>query len=137
MRLLGAILTATTVGIALSGCVAPNRYPNIVPATEADAQLAAGPVICDGPEQCNLWWRRAQLWIARNSAYKLQVISDTVLETYGARPGSTGWAFGATREPLQDGAEQIELSPNCGKYAQCTENPVTLRAEFARYIMSR
>lgn len=82
-------------------------------------------------------WRRAQFWIARTSAYKLQVISDTVLETYGAKNGSTGWAFGATREPLQDGAEEISLSPSCGSYPQCTDNPVALRADFARYVTAK
>lgn len=133
---LRAFIAATILIAVLPGCVAPNRYPNVTHATDADAQLAAGPLVCDGPEQCTLWWRRAQIWIARTSAYKLQVISDTVLETYGARPGSTGWAFSATREPLKDGAEQIELSPHCGSYPQCTESPVTLRADFARYVMS-
>lgn len=130
---LGGLLGALC--IALLGCVSPNRFPNVAPATDADAELAAKPLICVGPEQCSLWWRRAQFWIARSSAYKLQVISDTVLETYGARNGSTGWAFSATREPLQDGAEQIELSPSCGRYPQCIENPLKLRAEFARYLL--
>lgn len=119
---------------ALIGCVPISRYPTVHPASEADADEAQRPIVCVGTEQCALWWRRAQLWISRNSGYKLQVISDTVLETYGARPGSTSWAFGATREPLGDGREQIELSPSCGSTPQCTQNALTLRADFSRYV---
>lgn len=119
---------------ALSGCVPISRYPPVQPATEADGDEAQRPIVCAGTDQCALWWRRAQLWIARNSGYKLQVISDTVLETYGARPGSTSWAFSATREPLGEGREQIELDPSCGSQPQCTQNALTLRADFSRYV---
>ena len=63
----------------LSGCV---QTPIAIEPPAASAQ----PVLCVNRSQCDVYWQRAQAWVANNSVYRLQTVTDTVLETAGPQP---------------------------------------------------
>lgn len=69
--LLGAALFAT-----LSGCAVSQLTP-------AQLQEANDPLICSGKEECDLFWQRAQIYIANHSFWKIQIANDVVIQTYG------------------------------------------------------
>ena len=48
---------------------------------------AMEPVGCIDPIQCELYWQRAKVWISSNSYYRVQLSSDSVIETYGPYAG--------------------------------------------------
>lgn len=43
---------------------------------------AGGSVECQGA-QCALMWQRVQTWVATNSRYRIQIATDSILQTFG------------------------------------------------------
>lgn len=104
------------------------------PPSEADVAEAYAPLVCVGAQQCTEWWRRSQVWVANNSGFKIQILSDAIIETYNPPNYSLRWAFSVTREPIGEGKEQIKIAPNCGPVPICQDYPQTLMAKFKRYV---
>lgn len=79
------------------------------------AEEAARPVPCATKQECDVYWQRAQIWITKNSPYRIQVVTDTVLSTYGPSGlSSPGPGYSLARVPNgTDGAATIEVSLQC------------------------
>ena len=113
----------------LSGCV---QTPIAVepPAASAD------PVLCVNRSQCDVYWQRAQAWVANNSVYRLQTVTDTVLETAGPQAARTGLAYRVTRVPdNQDGA-RIYVMAACGNAVACNPAPSDAVNAFKRFVVN-
>lgn len=55
--------------------------------------------------QCDRMWQAAQVWIAQNAAFRMQIANETVIETFGPRGGPVGAAaFTLTRQRNDIGA---------------------------------
>ncbi|MDM0032380.1 hypothetical protein QTI33_09610 [Variovorax sp. J22P271] len=72
-----------------------------------------------GKEQCDLYWRRAQAWIGINSRFKLQTVSDTVLETFTPPEASPYYAFRIVREPKEADTDRIWVAVSCRNMFGC------------------
>jgi len=114
---------------ALPGCV---QTPIAVepPATSAE------PVLCVDRSQCDVYWQRAQAWVANNSVYRLQTITDTVLETAGPQPARTGLAFRITRVPDNQEGARIYVMAACGNSVACNPAPSDAVIAFKRFVVN-
>ena len=92
----------------------------------------AKPLECKGADECTRLWRRAQVWVAQNAGFKIQVATDAIIETYNAPIYSNQWAMRVVRIPKSDGVEEIDLTPNCGQVPLCTISPEKLIVRFKR-----
>lgn len=105
------------------------------PPSAAEIVDAAVPLRCTSQQQCDRWWRAAQVWIANNAGLKLQVATDAVLQTYGSTASIPRWAFTVTREPMDGGVEAIEIRVQCAKGYACTPAYETVIADFKRTLL--
>jgi len=114
---------------SLAGCA------NITPSASAiDTAAANEPLYCEGAQQCSDYWKRAQVWVASNSTYRMQLASDSVITTFGPRNGDLNFAFQVTREPQGGGREQIRIAMACGNMFGCRSNRDTVTAAFKAYV---
>jgi hypothetical protein len=120
--------------LALVVACAPFKQVGPMPPSDADIADAKAPLICEGREQCDRWWRTAQVWVVRNAGYKVQIATDAIIETYNPTRHGNGWAFQVTRSPEADGRELIEAKAICGTPAACTPAYESVVADFKRAV---
>lgn len=119
---MATLLTA----VMLSGCAAQQ-------ASNLSAE-ALDPVVCEGTEQCSLYWKRAQLWIATNSRWKIQNATEVVITTYTPTNSSAYFGFQVIREPIDTkGRERIGIQPICVNIFGCGDLNGTV-VSFKRYV---
>lgn len=92
------------------------------------------PLICQGAEQCSLYWRRAQVWIAGNSRWKIQTATDSVITTYTPTRGEVSWGYQVLRIPQASGAENIRIYPSCANMFGCRPRDVEVAAAFKAFV---
>jgi hypothetical protein len=113
----------------LTGCT---QMP--APAELAANPTTAEPVLCVDKVQCDLYWRRAQAWVANNSEYRLQTVTDTVIETYGPIAPRRGLAFRITKVPDDKEGARIYALPACSNAFGCTPAPTDAVVAFKRFV---
>lgn len=117
---------AAIVCLAMSGCAGMQPSNLSAEATE--------PLICENADQCSLYWKRAQLWVAKNSRWKIQSATDVVITTYTPVRSSAEFGFQITREPLDVGPkERIAMQPICVNMFGCGDLNATV-VSFKRYV---
>ena len=84
--------------------------------------------ICESAEDCAAKWEAAQLWIVKNAGYKLQIVTDVLLETYGSRDMSL--AVRVTKEPIGGGKYKLVATIGCNNPFGCTTNPKKALSDF-------
>ena len=113
----------------LTGCT---QMPT--PAELAANPTTAEPVLCVDKAQCDLYWRRAQAWVANNSEYRLQTVTDTIIETYGPIAPRRGLAFRITKVPDDREGARIYALPACSNAFGCTPAPTDAVVAFKRFV---
>lgn len=108
---------------ALVGCAAPPRYQ-------------PEPILCLDRPQCDAMWSRAQLFIVQKSGYRLQVATDSVLQTFGPMGASTALAFTVTRELAPDGSGVISMSAACDNMFGCIPSVTLTGQQFRDYLIN-
>src|SRR5215218_5815729 len=116
---------------ALSACV-PMQYSDQVTSNP----VSADPVLCIDKAQCDVYWQRAQAWVANNSAYRLQTVTDTVIETSGPLPGRSGLAFRVTKVPDDKDGARIFAVPVCSNAFGCSPAPMDAVKAFKQFVRS-
>ena len=112
----------------LAGCASPSTND----LTPDDVAQLQEPLECQGKAACDLMWRRAQLWVAQHSGYKIQLATDVIIETHNARDYSLRWAMRVIRDPITAERDRISLIPSCGNAPLCSGSASKLDAEFRR-----
>lgn len=75
--------------------------------------VATARLVCPDPE-CTTTWAAAQTWLAKNSRYRLQMVNDSVIQTYGPHERvHDAVAYTLTREPAGGGRTMIVISGAC------------------------
>lgn len=79
-------------------------------------------------------WQKAQLWVAKNSGWKIQLSNDVIIQTFG--PGdSTNVAYTITKEPLSQDTYKIVMEASCGNMFGCVpKSPTERLIEFNSYL---
>lgn len=88
----------------------------------------------DIPKQCTAMWEAAQVWVVQNSAFKLQIATDVILETYAPPEYDGGLAVRVVKEPTGPGSYRFNTTVYCNNLLACHSNQwVALRA-FQQYV---
>lgn len=111
----------------LAGCASAPKDPAVV----AEAHR---PLICKDKAQCDLYWSRAQAWVANNGGYRIQTVSDSVISTYGPFGGKVDLASQVTREAAADGSARIRIRLSCDNLFGCRPTPEEGAVSFKRYV---
>jgi hypothetical protein len=98
--------------------------------------ISAEPVLCVDRAQCDVYWQRAQAWVANNSAYRLQTITDTVIETAGPLAARTSLAYRITRVPDDQQGARIYVMAACGHLAGCNPASSDAVVAFKRFVVN-
>ena len=121
--------TASLLAIFLAGCAGPQ------PLTPEQTKMMVGAV-CNSPSECTIMWQRAQLWLANNSIWRIQLANDTLLQTFG--PGSsnsTELAYTITKTPIGGDKYQIRMRAGCDNIFGCLPKSAVERIiEFNTYL---
>lgn len=126
---IAAILLVAMPAPAMAG---HKKDPKMEAALE---RLAATPVTCADEADCRLKWARAVAWVAENSAFKIQIANDTLIQTFGPSGYIHGTAFIVTRMPAASG-EVFDLRPMCESQPYCGLSPRDYKAKFAVAVMN-
>lgn len=121
-------LMTCTFTAFLAACAIPNQP------LSAEEQNQLAPVECHGEVQCTKMWQRAQLWIAKNSAYKIQMANDVVIETYNPREHDVNLGFSLVKEPKGGDMYEINSRAGCSNMWGCRPHPNKARAALHRFI---
>ena len=124
-------------GLLLCPAVAALSSCTQVPSSElATTPESSVPVLCTSKTQCDAFWQRAQAWVANNSGYRMQTITDIVIETYGPLSSQTGLAFRITKVPDDKEGARIFVLPLCGNVFGCSPTPTDAAIAFKRFVRS-
>ena len=101
-------LAATAAALALmAGCAqSPERQ-----ALMSEAQRTVP--VCDGERDCTAKWEAAQLWVVRNAGFKIQTVTNVLIQTFNASNHSIYLAATITKEPQGGGRYRILSSFGC------------------------
>ncbi len=134
------LLTAVLLSITLSGCAAVDGYyekRGEVAAKKRERQKIVSSIVedvpvCDGEAQCTAMWEAAQLWVAKNAGYKIQILSNVLIETYSSTDMSL--AARITKEPVSSGKYKIVALVRCSNPFGCITKPDLAVADFNQRI---
>lgn len=115
----------------LAGCA---QTPTV--GQNAASSASAEPVLCINKPQCDVYWQRAQAWVANNSAYRLQTITNTVIETAGPFAARSGLAFRVTRVPDEQEGARIYVVAACGNALGCSPGSSDAVVAFKRFVVN-
>jgi len=91
------------------------------------------PVGCIDRAQCELYWQRARVWISSNSYYRVQLSSDSVIETYGPLAGRMELAYRVLKIPDGAGGARITVTAECGNVFRCSPTVTDAIVAFKRF----
>lgn len=114
--------------LILSGCAA-KEDPSLVAAANA-------PLVCEGKSQCDLYWQKAQAWVATNSAWKIQTANDTIINTYNPAPNAATLGYQLVKTPLGNERYEIIVQTSCGNMFGCIPSGVQQTAALKGYVKS-
>jgi hypothetical protein len=97
------------------------------------AAVAAEPIGCVDRAQCETFGQRAKVWISSNSYYRVQLSSDSVIETYGPLAGRMELAFRVLKVPDGVGGARITVTAECGNVFKCTPMASDAILAFKRF----
>lgn len=100
----------------------------------AIAELAQRQIICTQGEDCDTKWGRAVTWVAQNSAWKIQLQSDLIIQTYSAVGGSPSPGFLVNKVPLGNGQFQIAITSGCDNIFGCVPDHTMVLASFNQFV---
>ena len=112
--------------ITLAACASTGDDPRQV------AQ-AMEPLGCIDSIQCELYWQRAKVWISSNSYYRVQLSSDSVIETSGPYAGRMELAYRIVKIPDGAGGARIRVVAECGNAFRCTPAVTDAIVAFKRF----
>jgi hypothetical protein len=98
--------------------------------------VAAEPLACVGRDQCDLYWKRAQAWVANNSVYRISTATDTIIETYGPVASRAELAYKVTRVPDGRDGARILIVTSCADYLPCSPTRTSATVAFKRFVRS-
>lgn len=84
----------------------------ILPAQAIADSIKSTAIRCRSEESCKVAWLKAVQWVQANSQYKIRMMNDYIIETYGPNDYGKGIAFTVQRVVI-DGQIGIGLTTRC------------------------
>ena len=120
---------ALVLCLALSGCLTA-----AVPARLAVQSRAAHPAVCASKAECDTAWSEAIEWVSQRCAFPIKKATQSpyMVETEGplGAPSNAVACRLQRNLGIQPGTEQIELTPSCGNWFDCSPERVYFQAAF-------
>ena len=112
----------------IAGCAAETQV------SSQTIEQATAPLTCMSKLECDAWWARAQVWVTNHSEYKLQAITDSVIQTAGPSSGKRALAYQVTKTPSNEGTATIGFAAHCDSPLGCDPNPWQAGADFKQFV---
>jgi hypothetical protein len=93
------------------------------------------PIICMAGPDCDAKWSRAASWIAANSVLKVQIRTDSVIQTTPPVQFDATPAFTVTKVARGEGRYEITFNAACGIGARCVPPIAEARARFTQAVL--
>jgi hypothetical protein len=107
--------------------------PSIANETELAPARAVGAVVeCDSG--CKPEWERAQVWLAKHSAWKIQIATDVMIQTCTSVDESAFLDFTIIKEPTGAWRHRITVSTHCASWFHCVPGEDDTRSTLLYYI---
>ena len=97
-------------------------------------QQATAPLTCTNKAECDAWWQRAQVWVTNHTTYKLQTVTDSIIQTAGPSGGRRALAYQITKTPNNNGSATIGFAAHCDNMFGCEPNPWKAGADFKQFV---
>lgn len=122
-------LIPSVVMLALAGCAsAPPDF------TDAQRQEYRNTIpVCQTDRECELAWAEARSYVRENTPFKIRVLTDSYIETFGPRRMDWDLAYEISKKPVDNGY-RIVASADCGPGIDCKPTPGTALVEFNRQV---
>lgn len=90
---------------------------------------------CYDESDCKEKWSAAQVWVAQNCRMKIQVATDSIIETYNPVPrGTTNLAARVLKEPVGGGKYRIIITTWCDNMFGCHPDTWDAAINFNEYV---
>jgi hypothetical protein len=89
---------------------------------------------CETEKECERKWAGAQAWVAKNSGYKIQVATDSLIETYNSTDSSTRLAARVVKEPIGSTGYQFVVTVWCDNIYGCRPDVASAMLDFNRTV---
>ena len=121
--LLGVMLTGLMTGCA-----------NQAELDAKKAEFFRNPATCFSDRECELKWATAQSWVMRNSRWKVRIMTNDYLETFGGPPSPDPY-YVIAKQPRAGGGYTLAIYVKCNSILlPCTPNPVDAALDFNRTV---
>jgi len=128
-----AIAAALVCITSLYGCASPEQ---IQARQDGINQFRSTRPHCLSDEQCKRAWSGAQVWVSQNCGMKIQLVTDSIIETYSARYGDMTLQCKVTKISAVGMGYVVNLDIGCQNYIACTSDPLMKGMEFNQYVSS-
>ena len=119
----------------LATCVPAEAAQKKDPAVEAAMEkLAAMSVTCSDDQDCSRKWTKAVAWVSKNSAFKIQIATDNLIQTFGPSYTIHGTAFVVNKVPAAVG-HVFEFRALCNSQPFCGLSERDYKASFVAAVM--
>ncbi len=118
--------------LIVAGCtIDPEQASAPAPAPAS----APTPITCQTGADCDAKWARAIEWITKNSAWRIQRQTDTLIQTNSSINDSPSPAFKVTKVAAGGpGAYEIDFAGKCSNMWGCMPTVASARAKFADFV---
>lgn len=118
--------------VALSGCAGMRQQQ-----AERQRMLDSTTPHCNNEQECKEKWSAAQVWVSRNVPMKIQVATDSIIETFGStQHNSVALAASVTKEPIGGGRYKITIRTGCYNPFGCSPDAYQAALNFHEYLNS-
>jgi len=122
--LMKKIVLLIFTSIFLFGCAGfQERYEEAGRQLDRDKEKINETIpICVNDRDCKEKWSAAQVWVSRNCGMKIQMVTDSIIQTHNSCDGCTELACIVTKEPTGNGKYRFLISLGCDNMWACDLN---------------
>jgi hypothetical protein len=114
--------------MTLSGCVSTDL-------SAVRARFQSTVPTCSTPEDCKVKWEASQAWMATSLPLKVQMVTDTIIQTYNPCPNCTQTAAQVVKMP-RGGSYAIVIKTWCNNIFGCFPDTWQAAQSFNDYVNS-
>jgi hypothetical protein len=116
--------------ILLSGCALAPINPG------QQQQLNKTVPVCVNDKDCKDKWSAAQIWVTRNCGMKIQMVTDTIIQTHNSCDHCTELACSVIKEPIGNEKYRLLISAGCDNIFGCFPDSWVAALNFNKYVGS-
>jgi hypothetical protein len=106
---------------------------NIAYRQSKDYEYQSTIPICN-EETCKAKWSAAQSWVSSYCFAKINIVTDTVIETYAPPPNSEYIAAKVIKEAVGNGTYLIKITVYCDNPIVCEPDTLDSSIAFNKYV---